>query len=126
MGKIKRFAFAGMLTAVVSMAVACGRNNNNGVGNGADGASGSSGTPGTSMYNNGTTMTGSAGESGTNISGGTENGPAGAETGGVLGNMAEDLKDGINDMTGNTTEAGPGNTGQSGASNTTGPNGNRQ
>lgn len=119
MEKIKRFAFAVMLTAVVSMAVACGRNNNNGTGNTTSGAAGTSaaaGTSGNSVYdNNSTTMTGASGESG-----------------GVLGDMAEDLRDGIDDLTGNTTEAGPGNTTEAGpgatnqSTNATGTDGNRK
>lgn len=110
MEKIKRFAYGAILIAVISIAAACGRTNNNsatgtssagGIQTSAGTASDTEGSQNGSTAGNKTDSSGSGLDS---TSPGTASSSAGTngdgESGGILQDMVDDVKDGIDDMTG--------------------------
>ena len=101
MEKIRRITFGIMLAAVVCAAAACGRNDTNGSTAGqSSGREESSTAPGSRATEEvpGTSATGvdlPSGESGTD-----------GESGGVMRDMVDDVKDGMEEITTGTTGAG--------------------
>ena len=101
MEKIRRITFGIMLAVVVCVAAACGRNDTNGSAAGqSSGREESSTAPGSRATEEvpGTSATGldlPSGESGTD-----------GESGGVIRDMVDDVKDGMEEITTGTTGAG--------------------
>ena len=92
MEKIRRITFGIMLAAVVCVAAACGRNDTNGSAAGqSSGREESSTAPGSRA----TGVDLPSGESGTD-----------GESGGVIRDMVDDVKDGMEEITTGTTGAG--------------------
>ncbi len=93
MGKIKRLALITMLAAVVSIVVACGRNDNSGSTSGS-----TAGT--TAQMTEATTSTGdTSSEASEPYVNDVTNGNYTEETGGILRDMVDDVEQGINNMT---------------------------
>ena len=115
MEKIRRITFGIMLAAVVCAAAACGRNDTNGSAAGqSSGREESSTAPGSRATEEvpGTSATGvdlPSGESGTD-----------GESGGVIRDMVDDVKDGMEEITTGTTGAGENGTSHGTGDGTTG------
>lgn len=121
MGKIKRLAFVAMLTAVVSIVAACGRNDSNGNTSGSTERTTAQMTEATKAENGPTdssepyvndVTTGEYGSTGSHENG--NNGNNNEETGGVLRDMVDDVEQGIDHV---TDSFGNGTTSQSGSMN---------
>ncbi|MCI8453234.1 MAG: hypothetical protein HFE84_01260 [Lachnospiraceae bacterium] len=113
MEKIKRFALSAMLIAAICVAAACGRNNDNGTSGSS--SAGTSGGTSASMESASSGGGNGSSASGTTNSGIESNSPGNTsssagtnsegESGGVLKDMVDDVKEGIDDMTDGTSAA---------------------